>query len=57
MLLALADDTFVLAIHGEIASEFHELSMGPWLVSAYNMGYFASLPMVRKALWTKPCLL
>ncbi|OBT67636.1 hypothetical protein VE03_03825 [Pseudogymnoascus sp. 23342-1-I1] len=43
--LAQADDSFVLSTHGEIASHFQRLSLGPWLVTAYNLGCCVALPM------------
>ncbi|KAJ5927974.1 hypothetical protein N7466_006930 [Penicillium verhagenii] len=44
--LALADDSFVLSTHTEIASHFNHISLGSWLVTAYNLGYGMTLPLV-----------
>ncbi|KAJ5953450.1 major facilitator superfamily domain-containing protein [Penicillium verhagenii] len=43
--LALADDSFVLSTHTEIASHFNHISLGSWLVTAYNLGYGMTLPL------------
>lgn len=43
--LAFVDDTFVFTIHGTIASDFGNSSMGSWLVTAYNLGFAVSLPL------------
>lgn len=44
--LALADDSFVLSTHGEIASHFSAMSVSHWLVTGYNLGYAVALPAV-----------
>lgn len=46
--LAAADDSFVIATHGEIATDFKQVALGPWIVSAYNLGFIATLPLVCK---------
>ncbi|KAJ5888715.1 transporter [Penicillium taxi] len=43
--IAYADDSFMISTHGEIASQFGQLSLGPWLIAAYNVGYVVTLPM------------
>ncbi|KAJ5575061.1 transporter [Penicillium hetheringtonii] len=43
--LGAADESFVLATHGEIASRFQQVALGPWLVSAYTLGYMTTLPL------------
>lgn len=43
---ALACESFVISTHDDIASFFDRLSMGPWLLTAYNMGYCIMLPLV-----------
>lgn len=40
------DISFVMSSHGEIASSFHQLSVGSWLMTAYNLGYATALPIV-----------
>ena len=45
--LASSDESLVIATYDIIASEFHELSKGSWLVTGYNLGYCISLPVVR----------
>lgn len=44
--LSMACESFVTATHGEIASSFNNLWMGPWLLTAYGMGYSMMLPLV-----------
>jgi hypothetical protein len=44
--LSMACESFVTATHGEIASFFNNLWMGPWLLTAYGMGYSMMLPLV-----------
>lgn len=44
--LSMACESFVAATHGEIASYFNKLWMGPWLLTAYGMGYSMMLPLV-----------
>ncbi|KAJ5922337.1 hypothetical protein N7516_010040 [Penicillium verrucosum] len=44
--LAFADDTFVFTTYGTISSHFGQGSMGSWLVTAYNLGFAVSLPVV-----------
>ncbi|PYI10636.1 MFS transporter [Aspergillus sclerotiicarbonarius CBS 121057] len=43
--LASSDESLVIATYDVIASEFHELSKGSWLVTGYNLGYCISLPV------------
>ncbi|PWY77266.1 MFS transporter [Aspergillus sclerotioniger CBS 115572] len=43
--LASSDESLVIATYDIIASEFHELSKGSWLVTGYNLGYCISLPV------------
>ncbi|KAJ5109745.1 transporter [Penicillium argentinense] len=43
--LAAADDSFVLVTHGEIGSHFKRVPLGPWLITVYNLGYMATLPL------------
>lgn len=43
--LSMACESFVTATHGEIASSFNNLWMGPWLLTAYGMGYSMMLPL------------
>ncbi|KAJ5672843.1 transporter [Penicillium longicatenatum] len=43
--LAYTDETFVLSIHGEIASEFNSLPLGPWLITGYTLGFVITLPL------------
>lgn len=54
--IAIADDSFVLSTHGEIASAFQALSVGHWLVTGYNLGYLVSLPAVSWKLFS-PCFI
>lgn len=44
--IASADEFVVLSTYTTIASEFHRLSEGSWLLVAYNFGYCISLPVV-----------
>ena len=44
--LSMACESFVTATHGEIASFFNKLWMGPWLLTSYGMGYSMMLPLV-----------
>lgn len=46
--LAIGDEYFVFTTSGHIASDFHRLSLAPWLITAYNLGYSVTLPMVRE---------
>ncbi|KAJ5880815.1 transporter [Penicillium subrubescens] len=43
--LAIGDEYFVFTTSGHIASDFHRLSLGPWLITAYNLGYSVTLPL------------
>ncbi|RAH87162.1 MFS transporter [Aspergillus japonicus CBS 114.51] len=43
--LASSDESVVIATYHVIASEFHELAKGPWLVTGYNLGYCIALPI------------
>lgn len=43
---ALACESFVISTHDDIASFFNHLSMGPWMLTAYSMGYCIMLPLV-----------
>ncbi|KAB8202937.1 major facilitator superfamily domain-containing protein [Aspergillus parasiticus] len=43
--LAAADESIVLSTWSVIASEFHRLSQGSWLLAAYNFGWCVSLPV------------
>ncbi|RAH48131.1 MFS transporter [Aspergillus brunneoviolaceus CBS 621.78] len=43
--LASSDESVVIATYDVIASEFHELAKGPWLVTGYNLGYCIALPI------------
>ncbi|KAJ5928248.1 transporter [Penicillium verhagenii] len=43
--LAYTDETFVLSIHTEIASQFNHASLGPWLIAGYNLGYIITFPL------------
>ncbi|KAE8333054.1 major facilitator superfamily domain-containing protein [Aspergillus sergii] len=40
----MADESYLVSTHSEIASTFDQLSLGPWLVTAYNLGYAIALP-------------
>lgn len=42
----------VLSIYGSIASELHQLSRGPWLMTGYTLGYCVALPVVRPLIST-----
>lgn len=44
--LALADESFVISTHDDIAGSFHQMSVGPWLLTVYSLGYTISLPTV-----------
>ncbi|KAI9788585.1 MAG: hypothetical protein M1816_006834 [Peltula sp. TS41687] len=46
-----ADDTLVLTTHETIASQFQDLSSGPWPLTGYTLGYCVALP-VESALHT-----
>lgn len=48
--IASADELLVISIYSAIASQFHRLSEGSWLLLAYNFGYCISLPVVRTPL-------
>ncbi|KAF7589497.1 hypothetical protein BBP40_004204 [Aspergillus hancockii] len=43
--LASADESLVISTWSSIASQFHRLSEGSWLLVAYNFGYCVSLPV------------
>ncbi|KAF7512506.1 hypothetical protein GJ744_001441 [Endocarpon pusillum] len=43
--IANADESFVMATYGAIASEFRRLSDGSWLMTGYTLGYCVSLPL------------
>ncbi|OGM45292.1 hypothetical protein ABOM_006399 [Aspergillus bombycis] len=43
---AAADESIILSTWSVIASEFHHLSQGSWLLAAYNFGWCVSLPVV-----------
>ncbi|PYI20578.1 MFS transporter [Aspergillus violaceofuscus CBS 115571] len=43
--LASSDESVVIATYDVVASEFHELAKGPWLVTGYNLGYCIALPI------------
>jgi MFS family permease len=44
--IASADEFLVLSTYTTIASQFHRLSEGSWLLVVYNFGYCIALPMV-----------
>ncbi|RDW61136.1 uncharacterized protein DSM5745_10634 [Aspergillus mulundensis] len=44
--IASADEMLVISTYSAIASQFHRLSEGSWLLLAYNFGYCISLPVV-----------
>lgn len=44
--LANADTSLVVATYSSIASEFHNLGDGPWLLTVYTLGYSIALPAV-----------
>ncbi|KAL4864077.1 hypothetical protein BDV12DRAFT_17020 [Aspergillus spectabilis] len=43
--IASADESVVVSTYSAIASQFHHLSEGSWLLLAYNFGYCISLPV------------
>ncbi|OJJ08570.1 hypothetical protein ASPVEDRAFT_89781 [Aspergillus versicolor CBS 583.65] len=43
--IASADEALVISTYSAIASQFHHLSQGSWLLLAYNFGYCISLPV------------
>ncbi|KAL4771045.1 major facilitator superfamily domain-containing protein [Aspergillus nidulans var. acristatus] len=43
--IASADELLVISTYSAIASQFHSLSEGSWLLLAYNFGYCISLPV------------
>ncbi|KAL6233783.1 hypothetical protein BDW75DRAFT_241664 [Aspergillus navahoensis] len=43
--IASADELLVISTYSAIASQFHQLSEGSWLLLAYNFGYCISLPV------------
>lgn len=45
--LSMACESLVAATHEEIASSFNALSLAPWLIGAYSVGYIMMLPLVR----------
>ena len=40
------DTSLVVATYSSIASEFGNLSEGPWLLTSYLLGYSVALPVV-----------
>jgi hypothetical protein len=42
----MADESLVMATNEEIGGYFQRSSMGPWLLSSYNLGYCLALPVV-----------
>jgi hypothetical protein len=42
-----ADAMLVVATYGKIASEFHDLQAGSWLVSSYALAMCVAQPLVR----------
>ena len=44
--IASADESLVISTYSTIASQFHYLSAGSWLLVAYNFGYCIALPVV-----------
>ena len=47
--IANADTSFVIATYTSIASEFGDVSRGPWLLVSYTLGYSVALPVVSSA--------
>ncbi|KAB8216637.1 major facilitator superfamily domain-containing protein [Aspergillus novoparasiticus] len=47
--LAGADDSLFISTHDHIASNFGQLPLGSWLLTAYNMGYSIGLPVYGRA--------
>ena len=47
--IANADTSFVIATYASIASEFGNVSRGPWLLVGYTLGYSVALPIVSSA--------
>ncbi|KAL2864383.1 major facilitator superfamily domain-containing protein [Aspergillus lucknowensis] len=45
VLIASADESVMISTYSAIASQFHRLSEGSWLLLAYNFGYCISLPV------------
>ncbi|KAL4802018.1 major facilitator superfamily domain-containing protein [Aspergillus unguis] len=45
VLIASADESLMISTYSAIASQFHRLSEGSWLLLAYNFGYCISLPV------------
>ncbi|KAL4975984.1 major facilitator superfamily domain-containing protein [Aspergillus desertorum] len=43
--IASADELLVISTYSAIASQFHRLSEGSWLLLAYNFGYCIALPV------------
>ncbi|KAL3477082.1 major facilitator superfamily domain-containing protein [Aspergillus californicus] len=43
--MASADESLVISTYTTIASQFHHLKDGSWLLLAYNLGYCVSLPV------------
>ncbi|OJJ40864.1 hypothetical protein ASPWEDRAFT_166918 [Aspergillus wentii DTO 134E9] len=43
--IASVDESLVISTYSTIASQFHLLSQGSWLLVAYNFGYCISLPV------------
>ncbi|KAI1916883.1 hypothetical protein LOZ61_000785 [Ophidiomyces ophidiicola] len=39
------DESMVISTYGSIASDLHQLSRGPWLVTGYTLGYCVALPI------------
>lgn len=44
--IAHADEMLVLTTYETIASQFQDLSNGPWLLTGYTLGYCVALPVV-----------
>ncbi|KAL3462109.1 major facilitator superfamily domain-containing protein [Aspergillus heterothallicus] len=45
VLIASADESIMISTYTAIASQFHALAEGSWLVMAYNFGYCIALPV------------
>ncbi|KZF26756.1 putative transporter [Xylona heveae TC161] len=43
--LAGGDESLVISMYGEVASEFQNLTDGPWLMTGYTLGYCVALPL------------
>lgn len=46
--IANADSSLVLATYGKVASEFHDLDSGSWLLSSYILAMSAVQPLYGK---------